>query len=259
MTQNLIRTLSIAIVLAIGTACGTSNKQTQEVKNAYTVNSVYDEVAKVDTAFSNLINSYKIQLDDQMNAVISVSDEAMMTGKPESKLSNYIADAMLEIGRTFCKENDLNHSVDFVVMNMGGIRTAMPKGEISTGRVFEMLPFKNKLVVVGMKGSDVKVLIDQLAEFGGEGVSGLRMGIKNEKAVDVLINDKAIDDSKIYHVMSVDYLVNGGGGFTAFENRETFRHLHKKLRSEIIKYMSEKYQQGQNISSKFDGRIYHVE
>ena len=122
-----------------------------------------------------------------------------------------------------------------------------------------MLPFKNKLVIVGMEGKDVIDLLHRVAYFGGEGISGAKMGIKDRKAVNILVDGKPIQPSKIYHVMSVDYLVNGGGGFTAFEQRKTFRHMHKMLRSEIIVYMTEKHKKGEKISAKKDGRIYHVE
>ncbi|MGQ1910297.1 5'-nucleotidase C-terminal domain-containing protein [Marinifilum sp. RC60d5] len=258
MIRNLFKTLWLTSVLAIFISCS-SNSKINNSGSHYTVNSVLDESAKIDTSFLNLINTYKVQLDDEMNAVIAYSDFDMIAKKPESLLSNFIVDAMYEIGNKYCNENNLSHSVDIAIMNMGGIRTALPKGEITTGRVFEMLPFKNKLVIVGMKGKDLKVLLNELAQYGGEGVSHLKMGIKNKKMVSLLVDNQGVDPERIYYILTVDYLANGGAGIKAFETRETFRHLHRKLRSEIIKYMIEKTEKGQHISSKLDERIYHVE
>jgi len=218
-----------------------------------------DSYSKKDTTFTNVIESYKSQLDGEMNMLISVSDEAMIAEKPESKLSNYVADAMLSIGKEFCMENKLSHTVDIAIINQGGIRTAMPKGDITVGRMFEMLPFKNKLVIVGMKGRDLNILLNQVAKFGGEGISGVKMGIKDKKAVAILVNGASVDFEKVYYIVSIDYLVNGGGGLTAFATRETFRHLHLKLRSEMIKYISRDYRNGKHISAELDGRIYNVE
>ena len=260
MKKTLYNLLIVSVLLIAISACATTEKISEtENQKTYSIDSTLDLVSVVDTSFLNLIGNYKSQLDDEMNMVISIADEEMVTGKPESKLSNFIADGMLQIGKKFCEENNLSHSVDMAIMNLGGIRTGMPKGEIRTGRMFEMLPFKNKLVIVGMKGDDLKVLLDQIAEFGGEGSSGFRMGIKDRKAIDVLVNGKKINKDKIYHMISVDYLVNGGGNITAFKNRETFRHMHQMLRSEMIKYISRNYKDGKNISSKLDRRIYHVE
>lgn len=260
MKSHLYNSLKLLLLLLVVSACSVShniNKST--VKSNYRIDSIMDFESQKDTAFIHTIESYKSQLDDEMNVLISISDEEMVVGKPESKLSNFITDAMGEIGKEFCLENNLPHSVDLVIMNLGGIRTAMPKGGITTGRIFEMLPFKNKLVIVGMKGCDLNTLLNQIAEVGGEGISGVKMGIKDNKAVNILVNEKMIDQEKIYYILSVDYLVNGGGGLTAFETRETFRHLHKKLRSEMIKYIKRNYKKGMHIAAKLDGRIYHVE
>ncbi|MCT4603662.1 MAG: 5'-nucleotidase C-terminal domain-containing protein [Marinifilum sp.] len=260
MERKLIKSLFIVLIAAAFSSCASTSKQsTNKVESHYSINADLDKISAKDTSIINLINSYKHQLDGEMNAIISIAEMDLMTGKPEGLLSNFIADAMFGIGKKYCAENNLEHSIDVVLMNMGGIRTSLSKGEISTGRVYEMLPFKNKLVIVGMKGKDLMNLLHRVAYFGGEGVSGVKMGIKNRKAIDVLVDGKPVDHSKIYHVMSVDYLVNGGGGFTAFEQRETFRHMHKLLRSEIIKYMSERHKKGEKISAKLDGRIYNVE
>ena len=260
MKKRLYNLLIVSVLLVAISACGTTQKikQTKNQKT-YSIDSTLDAYSKVDTSFTNLIVSYKSQLEDEMNMLISIADEEMVTAKPESKLSNFIADGMLQIGKTFCKENKLSHSVDIAIMNLGGIRTGMPKGAIRTGRMFEMLPFKNKLVIVGMKGGDLKTLLDQLAEFGGEGASGFKMGIKDRKAIDILVNGETIDTKQIYYVISVDYLVNGGGNITAFKNRETHLNMHQMLRSEMIKYIGDNYKNGKHISAKLDGRIYHVE
>ncbi|WP_372753010.1 5'-nucleotidase C-terminal domain-containing protein [Labilibaculum sp.] len=260
MRTLLYNSLKILILLLAFSACSVSSKiSKKEGHYNYAVDSLLDFYSQRDTSFLNTIESYKSQLDGEMGELISIADEPMIAHKPESKLSNYIADAMLSIGRDFCVSNGLSHSVDFAIMNIGGIRSGMPKGEINTGKLFEMLPFKNKLVILGMKGKNVLDLLNQLAQRNGEGISGVKMGIKEGSVVDVLVQGKTIDPDKVYYVISVDYLTDGGGGVSAFAHRETYRHLHKKLREEIIKYISDKYKKGEHISAELDGRIYHVE
>lgn len=259
MKQNLIKTFLYVFVFAVLSSCAGASHTSNNVGSHYSINYELDNVSAKDTCLINLINTYKHQLDGEMNTIVSVAEIDLMTGKPEGLLSNFVADALFEIGKKYCADNQLEHTVDLVLMNMGGIRTSLTKGEISTGRVYEMLPFKNKLVIVGMEGKDVIDLLHRVAYFGGEGISGAKMGIKDRKAVNILVDGEPIQPSKIYHVMSVDYLVNGGGGFTAFEQRKTFRHMHKLLRSEIIAYMTEKHKKGEKLSAKKDGRIYHVE
>lgn len=260
MRSHLYNSLKLLFLLLALSACSVSQNNSKSMRQSYyQIDSHMDSSSKKDTVFTNVIESYKSQLDGEMNTLLSISDEAMIVEKPESKLSNFVTDAMFSIGTEFCAKNKLPHSVDLVIMNQGGIRTAMPKGEITTGRIFEMLPFKNKLVIVGMKGCDLVRLLNQVAEFGGEGISGVKMGIKDKKAVDILVNGVAVDLEKVYYILSVDYLVNGGGGLSAFETRETFRHLHLKLRAEMIKYISSNFKKGKHIAAELDGRIYHVE
>lgn len=252
-----IRFFMIAIAFS---ACSTG-KQAAKIKYQphYTIDSVWDVSLKSDTLFQSFIKTYKSQLNDEMNEVVAVCDEALVVRKPESELVNFISDAMLEIARDYCREKQLSNTVDLSIMNRGGIRTALPKGEISRGKIYEMLPFKNELVLISMKGEDLKELLDQIARSGGEGIGGLTMGIKNREAIDVLIDGKAIQSEQEYYIITIDYLVNGGGGFTAFEKRTTFRHLHMKLRDAIIGCMLDHYKKGEHISAKLDGRIYHVE
>jgi len=248
------------VILLLFSACSGVNKSSKlEYQAHYAVDSLWDQSAQADTSFQHLITGYKDQLDGKMNQVIGVCDKDMISRKPESDLSNFVADAMLEIGKTYCQNNHLPHSVDISIINQGGIRTALPKGKITTGRMFEMLPFKNKLVIVAMDGKQLKVLLDQIASFRGEGIGGMKMGMKDKKAVDIIIQGKPLQENHLYYVISIDYLVNGGGGLTAFANRKTFRQTHQKLRDEIISYLLKKQAKGEHITAKLDGRLYHVE
>lgn len=256
--QKHLNRLLLATYLFLVIACSSQiNEQTGVYDSNFSIDASLDQQAFRDTAFTNIINQYKLGLDAQMNQIVSVTSEAMMSGRPESLLSNYIADAMLAIGNEFCKENKLGYGVDLSIINNGGLRTSLPKGEITTGKLYELLPFENKLVIVGMKGSDLQNVLKYLAVKDGEGVSGIKMGIRGDEAVDVKIGEKAIDLNKIYHIISIDYLVNGGDGMNSFEKRENFRHIHMKLRKAVIDHAKLLYESGVGIKAELDGRIYY--
>jgi len=256
--QKHLNRLMWAACLIMAMACSSQTPQQAGVFDSNSsIDSSLDQRALQDTAFSNLINHYKVGLDSQMNQLVSVTNEAMVSGRPESLLSNYIADAMLEIGNKYCQENKLGHGVDLSIINNGGLRTSLPKGDISTGKLFELLPFENKLVIIGMKGSDLQNVLKYLAVRDGEGVSGIKMGIKGDQAINVRIAGKPLDLNKLYHIISIDYLVNGGDGMNSFEKRENFRHMHLKLRESIIQHAKVLYKSGIGIKSELDGRIYY--
>ncbi|MGZ2371146.1 5'-nucleotidase C-terminal domain-containing protein [Ancylomarina sp. YFZ004] len=244
------------LILAI--ACKPQNPQQVGVFDTnFSVDSSLDQQALQDTAFTNMINQYKLGLDSQMNQLVSETNEAMMSGKPESLLSNYVADAMLSIGNKYCLDNKLGHGVDLSIINNGGLRTSLPKGNISTGKLFELLPFENKLVIIGMKGSDLQNVLRYIATRDGEGVSGIKMGIKGDQAVDVKVGGQKLDLNKIYHIISIDYLVNGGDGMNSFDKRENFRHMHMKLREAIIDHAKVLFESGVGIKAELDGRVYY--
>lgn len=256
--QKHLNRLLFATYLFLVVACNPQpNQQAGVYDSNFSVNSSLDQQALQDTAFTNSINHYKIGLDSQMNEVVSVTSEAMMSGRPESLLSNYIADAMLAIGNKYCLDNKLNHAVDISIINNGGLRTSLPEGEITTGKLFELLPFENKLVIVGMKGSDLKNVLRYIATRDGEGVAGVKMGIRGDEAIDVKIGGKKLDLNKVYHIISIDYLINGGDGMSSFDKRENFRHMHMKLRGAIIDYAKYLYKSGVGIKAELDGRVYY--
>jgi 2',3'-cyclic-nucleotide 2'-phosphodiesterase (5'-nucleotidase family) len=256
--QKHLNRLLLATYLFLVIACSSQpNQQTGVYDSNFSIDSSLDQQALQDTAFTNIINQYKVGLDTQMNELVSVTSEAMMSGKPESLLSNYIADAMFDIGNKYCLDNKLGHGVDLSIINNGGLRTSLPKGEIITGKLFELLPFENKLVIVGMKGSDLQNVLKYIAVRDGEGVSGIKMGIRGDEAVDVKIGGKSLDLNKIYHIISIDYLINGGDGMNSFDKRENFRHIHMKLREAVIDHAKLLYESGVGIKAELDGRIYY--
>ena len=257
MQKHLLRLLWASCLMLVMACSPQIHNQAGNFDAKFAIDSSLDQQAQADTAFVNIINQYKLGLDSQMNQLVSVTEEAMVAGKPESLLSNYIADAMFAIGEAYCLENKLDHGIDLAIINNGGLRTSLPKGDISTGKLYELLPFENKLVIVGMKGSDLLNVLRYIASRNGEGVSGIRMGIKDNEALDVKIGGLDLDMNKVYHIISIDYLVNGGDGMNSFEKRENFRHLHMKLRESIIANAKALYQSGTGIKSELDGRIYY--
>ena len=82
---------------------------------------------------------------------------------------------------------------------MGGLRNILPKGDITVGEIFEILPFENSLCVLTMKGTDMKRLFKAIASLHGEGVSGIRMEISKEgELLNVTIGGQPVKDDQSY-------------------------------------------------------------
>ena len=113
----------------------------------------------------------------------------------------------------FVRQRAIGKPADVAVMNMGGIRNAMPEGEITFGTVYEIAPFENALCVLTMDGATLKELFGQIASVHGEGLSGAALKIDVEgNLLEAKVNGRQIDAKKTYTVATIDYLAEGNGG-----------------------------------------------
>jgi 5'-nucleotidase len=141
----------------------------------------------------------------------------------ESPLGNVVADALRESLRT-----------DIGLMNVGGIRSDWEAGPIRYVDVFRALPFDNYLAKVVLSGKELRRLV-RITHAGSRGfysTSGLRVRVVRREEepfssdldgdrkispweLDRLINvtladGTPIEDSKMYSVATIDFLLSGG-------------------------------------------------
>lgn len=198
-----------------------------------------------------LVNTYKVDLDKEMNVVIGESEEYMTYKRPESLLTNLTSDVMKAYGDEF-----LENGVDLAIMNVHGHRAAMPKGKLTIGNLFEIYSFDNAITFLELKGSDLKKIFDAYAIIGGAGISGnVRLTIKNKMVVDVTIDGKTLDENKLYKIVTLDYLAEGNDNMQAMKEADKRLNTGITLRDIMIDYINEQTKIGNKISSKLDGRI----
>ena len=151
---------------------------------------------------------YKFKVDSVMSNVLGSSVRAMEGGDIASQ--NWLCDAVMEMlpGISGMK-------LDGVIMNKGGIRQSMPKGDVTEGLMGSMFPFDNRFVVVEVKGSDLLEALRVMATRGGDALSkGFKVEYKgtddNPVITSAKLNGKKIDPNKTYFIGTIDYLANGG-------------------------------------------------
>lgn len=206
--------------------------------------------ALADQRMIDFITPVKQNLDKEMNQVIAHTAEEMRAGKPESLLSNWSADVYLYAASEFLKS-----PVDMAVVNMGSLRALLPKGDITVGNIFQLMPFENELVVLWLRGKDVKRLLDIFAAEGGQGVAGVRMQIKDGKAVNCTIQGKPIDDETLYSIATNDFLAGGNDRMIPLASPVKRVDPGLKIRNILMEYVIRETHEGRKIQSKLDGRI----
>jgi len=208
----------------------------------------------VDSAIVREIQPYQAKLNEVMNDVLAFSEQHMEKGKPESTLGNFVADLCFEIGVKKYKTND-QHSIDFCVLNNGGLRSSLPAGAITRKNVFELMPFENELVVLTLPGKAVESLLQYIAGKGGVPVSNLRMKISKDVFSEAVINGQEFNSSLEYKILTSDYLASGGDGMDMFKQNTKSEPVNCKVRDAIIEYLEMINQWNEKVISKKDGRI----
>lgn len=200
-----------------------------------------------------LIKPYKTELDAEMNEVLVISSEEFKkeSGKPETKLGNLVADLSCEIGKQLYQAED-GHNIDFCLLNFGGLRTSLPKGEITRGKIFELMPFENELVVVTITQDNMSKLIHYLRNVGGQPIAG-GLSISFGNPITEIVEDRVAN--KEIKIVTSDYLANGGDNMTFFLNPVKIEPLNIKLRDAIIQHCISENEKGNKLIGKLDGRI----
>lgn len=199
-----------------------------------------------------ILQSYQTQIDSIMKPVIGHAAHKLEAYRPESPLSNLLADIL----RAGAKEK-LDITAEVGVMNMGGIRNLLNEGEITIESVYEIAPFENALTVVTLKGSDLLDLFSQMAEVHGEGISGARLIIsKGGELLDAKVGGKDIEPEKEYRVATIDYLAEGNDHLEAFKQAtEKLEPEDATLRDLFIRYVKRCEAEGKAVDAKTEGRI----
>jgi 2',3'-cyclic-nucleotide 2'-phosphodiesterase (5'-nucleotidase family) len=198
---------------------------------------------------------YKNILEKDMQRVISFSEKEMVKGKPESGLTNLLADLVLEEGQKEAVRMNLQIEPVVSFFNYGGIRTWLPKGEITVGKIFGLMPFENEMVYIQLTGEQLQQFYDIVAAKGGDSVGGVRFVISNGKAKNIQIDGKLLDPVEKYWMVTNDYSANGGDGLVVFTQRLQFISTGKKIRDVIISNFEERKINGENLTENLDGRI----
>ena len=195
-----------------------------------------------------LVAPYKASVDSIMAPVLGLSRVAMPVRRPESLLSNWAADVMVE-GSTATGLP----AADMGLVNIGGLRNNMPEGIVTCGDIILISPFENQLVVLEMKGKDMLELMHNIAAVGGEGVSSsVRMVIsKDRKLISATINGEKISRKRTYTVATLDYLAEGNDKMYALKKAKKRHEIGLKTREVLM----ESVLKHRIIDSKIEGRI----
>lgn len=219
--------LFIAVMLS---ACGTYQLSKQQT-DYYSV----AETANKDNDITAIIAPYKAALDEKMSAVIGQTSGELVKARPCGSLNNFMADAIYDVASAAYED-----TIHLAITNYGGIRIpSIAEGDISTGKMFELMPFENSLVVLELKGSVLQQWIQKIAQDGGWAMTQhLSLGIDTLQGQhEYLLQGTTIDPNETYVVCTSDYIAKGGDRCDFLKGQKMI-DLEVLLRDALIEYVS---------------------
>ncbi|UJH71647.1 bifunctional UDP-sugar hydrolase/5'-nucleotidase [Ornithinimicrobium sp. INDO-MA30-4] len=170
-------------------------------------------------------------LSDEAGATVVGSASEDITGDSsgdrgiETPMADLIADSIL-FGTDGVDEGE----AEIAFMNVGGVRSSLPAGDITYADAYAVMPFGNLLVSIDMTGQDVKDVLEQqfvedrsrqtLALGVSEGFSYTWDASQpvGSKVSGMELNGTPLVLGDTYRVATLSFLAEGGDQFTAFTN-----------------------------------------
>ncbi len=209
----------------------------------------------VDSTYSVIKDStatYIIRKFDPMLApiyeTIGTSDDEYAAKRPESGLSNFVADVIRQRA-----EKECGRKVHLAMTNFGGIRTSLPKGNVTLYDIMSIFPFKNYIEVFDIKGEDLVRFFNRNAR-NPEALSGVKLVVTDGRVESLEVGGKPVCSDSTYTFASIDFLIDGGDGVT-FRNMVGRKSTGVLIRTAIEDHIRQLTSEGGTLHLESDGRV----
>lgn len=216
------------------------------------LDSSYD--SNSETVIKNNIAYYKDLLSKEMDVVIGKNSAMQTSFSPASPLSNLLTDMLFYYGNRYMQENH-DRKADVSLLNFGGIRNVLPEGDITVGDIYKISPFENHVVIISLKGSELKKVFQQFTEKKNEPYSQLQIIYFNGIPTKITINGTDIQPDKIYYLVTLDFIKNGGDNILKDIQFLDVIETNKLLRDVLIEEIRRISGEGKMLTPIRDDRV----
>lgn len=185
-----------------------------------------------------------------LKQVIAHAPKAMSSHYPQSELSNFAVDCIME-----GVEELTGRKVDVGIMNFGGIRCDIPQGDVLLDDIMSMFPFKNYLVYVQVDGKQLRRIFEDMASRKLQAVGGVEVVINGKTVESLKVGGEEVRDDKLYGIGSIDFLLNGGDKIHLGEGAVEVVRTGVLLRDCILKKVYALSEAGLPLEYYLDNRV----
>lgn len=215
------------------------------------LDSTYD--AKIDPKLAKYVGKKRHQMEKQMMVVVAHTDEELESYAPESPLSNFLTDLLLNEASKYVKDPTFDN-LDLSMLNFGGIRTTMPKGDVTVGDLYRISPFDNYLAFVVLKGSELRKALGRFTDQFNAPYAGATLVYANNKPSQILVQGKPIDDNHLYTLVTLNFISDGGDHLLENIQFEKIEYTTVTFRDFLIAELKAMTARGETVTGKKDGR-----
>lgn len=162
-----------------------------------------------DTDLSSFIEPYRDSLALEMERVIAYASDDFTNERPVGTLGNFVVDQTMQyvINKKLAQRDDY-----ICIMNYGGLRAPINKGDVKVGDVYKLMPFDNTIVLLKLPAKRMDEIANYLRSSGGEPIGGFQLTSESYN----LSENKELNDT--LYVITTDYLANGGDRMNFLKN-----------------------------------------
>jgi len=202
-----------------------------------------------DKALNEILEEYRIEKDQKMSRVLTRTKKGLTKARPQSELTNLMADICLEEAKIIT-----GRKVDFSLVNYGGIRSSVPKGNVTLEDVYKLMPFDNEICLLEVHRDSLLIMAKYMGGTGGEPISGVEIELDGNKVVSITVNKNPISLKESYWLATSDYLANGGDHMRFLANPIQRVNTGLKFRDAII----QSFERQKILNPSTDKRITYV-
>lgn len=201
-----------------------------------------DDKIKNDLKITDMIADIEAKIQTVISEPILMTQIPIhMTGKERYCSENcYVGEVLTDTLLNATKE----YHTDIAFLNAGGIRAALPKGQVAFRHIASAYPFDSNATIIQMTGAELVAYIshgiqkylpnDRTNAFLQIAGGTYEFSPDTKKADNVRVSGNPVDENKIYRVIVPSFMAEGGDGFKVFENKHT---LPISIRDMMINYL----------------------
>ncbi|MGM0934764.1 MAG: 5'-nucleotidase C-terminal domain-containing protein [Bacteroidota bacterium] len=241
----------LAFSLLMLNSCKTENLLLSEIEGKRIS---IDTNQQANAELEEFIKPYREHLNKTLDSTLAYNPRSMnkSEGELNTAIGNMMADIVMEQANPVLK-NRTGNEIDMVLLNHGGIRSGLNKGNVNARSAYGLMPFENEIVIAELSGDKILEMLNYLERAKtAHPVSGIQIEMNRDfKITSAKIQGEEIDPELTYFVATSDYLQQGGDNMNFFKDPVELYNVDYKLRNAIIDY----FQKTDTIRAERDNRF----